>query len=493
MMSQSQENYQTQNSHVSRQAAAEELLIRRGARTNLLAFTKYTFPEFAEGEHHIAICRALERVELGECKRLMIFAPPRHTKSELASRRFPAYYLGKHPDRQVISSTYSGEFASDFGRDVRDIVSSPEYSRLFGTRLRSDSTAANRWQTTGKGIYVSVGVGGPITGRGAHLAIIDDPVKNQEDADSETIRNKVWAWYLTTLKTRLMPGGAIILMMTRWHEDDLAGRILREEGDEWEVLSLPAINPKGEALWPEWFPLSELATHQKHARTWQALYMQNPTPEEGTYFKREDIPRHRLGEEPQSLHRYMTSDFAVTEASLGSEGRDPDYTVFGDWGVDHTGKWWLLDRYKDQSSASTWVGVWTSWIKQKGFLKAFGEAGVIRRAVEPFLQQSMRDKSAYCSIEWINRNRDKVAMAAAFRGLCELGKVSIPLTEWGEDVVTNLLKFPAGANDDDVDMCTLLGLAVTQGIAATVPEPEPDEETDGYVSMTTEVDEAKLF
>ena len=144
------------------------------ARESLLAFTEYTFPEFEAGEHHTQICEALERVERGELKRLMIFAPPRHTKSELASRRFPAWYLGKHPNRQVISSTYSGEFASDFGRDVRDIVSSVEYSRLFDTRLRADSAAVNRWQTTDKGIYVSVGVGGPITGRGAHLAIIDD-------------------------------------------------------------------------------------------------------------------------------------------------------------------------------------------------------------------------------------------------------------------------------------------------------------------------------
>ena len=443
------------------------------ARESLLAFTEYTFPEFEAGEHHTQICEALERVERGELKRLMIFAPPRHTKSELASRRFPAWYLGKHPNRQVISSTYSGEFASDFGRDVRDIVSSVEYSRLFDTRLRADSAAVNRWQTTDKGIYVSVGVGGPITGRGAHLAIIDDPVKNQQDADSETIRDSVWNWYLTTLKTRLMPGGAIILMMTRWHEDDLAGRILKEEGEEWEVLKLPAITD-GKALWPEWFPLEELETHKKHARTWQSLYMQEPTPEEGTYFSRDSITRYSLGEQPESLHHYITTDFAVTEKA------EADYTVFGHWGVDVDGHWWLLDVYRDQSSASKWVEVLARWIKTKKPLKVFGESGVIRRAIEDFLKQQMRLNGAYASVEWIPRTRDKVAMAAAFRGLLEQGMVHIPLTEWGEDVVTELLKFPAGEHDDQVDMCTLLGLAVTQGVAATLPEVEETIEKDAY-------------
>lgn len=415
----------------------------------------------------------------------MIFAPPRHTKSELASRRFPAWSLGRHPDWQVISATYSGEFATDFGRDVRDIVSSEEYRRLFSTRLRADSAAVNRWQTTDKGVYVSVGVGGPITGRGAHLAIIDDPVKNQQDADSETIRESVWNWYLTTLKTRLMPGGAIILMMTRWHENDLAGRILKEEGDEWEVIKLPAITD-GKALWPEWFPLSELETHKKHARTWQSLYMQNPTPDEGTYFERESIARYRLGEEPEQLHRYITSDFAVTEKATA------DYTVFGDWGVDKDGHWWLLDVYKDQSSASKWIDVLSDWIKTKKPLKVFGESGVIRRAIEDFLKHQMRQKGAYASVEWITRTRDKVAMAAAFRGLLEQGMIHIPLTDWGEDLVTELLKFPAGEHDDQVDMCTLLGLAVTQGVAATLPEPEDKKEGVRDYEIEQEPDNWKL-
>ena len=454
-----------------------QLLENLEARERLLNFTTYTKPDFEPSWHHEIICGALEEFEQDvvdqRSPRLLIEAPPRHTKSELASRRFPAWCLGRHPKWQYIATTYSGEFASDFGRDVRDVVSSSEFGRLFDTRLRADSAAVNRWQTTDGGVYVSVGVGGPITGRGAHVAGIDDPIKNQQDADSETIKDNIWAWYTSTLYTRLMSGGGILMILTRWAEDDLAGRAT--DSEDFRVIKLPAII-KGKALWPSWFDLGALK-RIKHAlppRQWSALYMQDPTPEEGTYFSRETISRYRLGEEPEHLHRYITTDFAVTEKA------DADFTVFGDWGVDHTGDWWLLDRYRDQSTAAKWVDILTGWIKDKAPLKVLGESGVIRRSIEDFLKLSMKDKGAYCSVEWITRNRDKVAMAAAFRGLVEQGKIHIPLTDWGEDLVTELLKFPAGEHDDQVDMCTLLGLAVTQGVAATLPEPEKPPVAEDY-------------
>lgn len=414
----------------------------------------------------------------------MIFAPPRHTKSELASRRFPAWYLGRHPNHQIISTTYSGDFASDFGRDVRDIVASEEYNKLFPEiGLRADSSAVNRWQTTGGGIYVSVGVGGPITGRGAHVAIIDDPVKNQQDADSETVRESVWNWYLTTLKTRLMKNGAIILMMTRWHEDDLAGRILKEEGGEWEVLKLPAITD-GKALWDEWFPLEELETHKKHKRTWEALYQQNPTPDEGVFFRRESIKRFQIGEQPEHLHKYITSDFAVTEKASA------DYTVLGTWGVDAAGEWWLLDVYRAQTTMDVWINALID--RFDGVMAFFGEKGLIKNASEPFLTNQMRQRGKYARLEWINRPRDKVAMAGPLRGMVETGMIHIPLTDWGEDVVTEMLKFPAGEHDDCVDMCALVGLAVDQGIMAQLPEPTEKTSEPDYVSYEQKHESFKL-
>ena len=195
--------------------------------------------------HHGIICTALEAVERGECNRLMIFCPPRHTKSELASRRFPSWYIGRHPDRQLIGASYNGALASDFGRAVRNISASPEYSQLFpDCELAADSRAANRWNTEVGGAYVAAGVGTAITGRGAHLALIDDPVKDRSDADSQTVRDHTWNWYTNVLYTRLMPGAAIVLIMTRWHEDDLAGRLLEQQdegGEAWEVINLPAL------------------------------------------------------------------------------------------------------------------------------------------------------------------------------------------------------------------------------------------------------------
>jgi hypothetical protein len=233
------------------------------ARRGLIGFTSYTNPVYEPAQHHERIAAKLEAVERGELDRLMIFMPPRHGKSELASRKFPARYLGKHPGRQVIAASYNSDLATDFGRDVRNLMASPEYAEVFpGVGLRPDSKAADRMNTTQGGAYFAAGVGTATTGRGAHLGIIDDPFKDREDADSENQRERVWNWYRSTFFTRLMPGGAVVLIQTRWHEDDLAGRLLEqdgrlEDGGEWDVLELPAISG-GKALWPEWYDVPAL-------------------------------------------------------------------------------------------------------------------------------------------------------------------------------------------------------------------------------------------
>ena len=203
------------------------------ARKSLLDFCLYTNITYEIAPHHKLIAEKLEAVERGEIKRLMITMPPRHGKSELASRRFPSWYIGRNPDKQIIAASYNSDLANDFGREVRNIVGSPEFSNLFNTALSVDSKAANRWHTDKGGMYVAAGVGTAITGRGADILLIDDPFKDRQEADSEITRQRVWDWYTSTAYTRLMPGGAVIVINTRWHDDDLSGRLLEEQDTWW--------------------------------------------------------------------------------------------------------------------------------------------------------------------------------------------------------------------------------------------------------------------
>lgn len=444
---------------LSRQDAAKELLARRQGRTSLIGFTRYTFPTFQDAEHHRQICEALERVERGECRRLMIFAPPRHTKSELASRRFPAWFMGRNSDKQIITATYSGEFATDFGREVKQIVASQEYQALFpGVRLAEDSQAKGRWHTTDGGVYVAVGVGGPITGRGAHLALIDDPIKNRQDADSDTVRESVWKWYTSTLRTRLMPGGAIVLVLTRWHEDDLAGRLLeaaKHEGEKWEVIDLPAIRTDAEgaesALWPEWYPLPELHAIRSAVggRDWLALYQQQPTADDGDFFRREWF-RERYNEKPEGLRVIITGDFAVTDGG-------GDFTELAVWGFGN-GKYYALDWWSGQASADVWINALLDLVKRWKPLWFIGETGPIRRAIEPLLTRSMQERHVYVATDWLSHaGADKAVNARAFQAMSAQGQILFPETEWAERVVDQLLRFPATKHDDAVDACGLFG------------------------------------
>jgi hypothetical protein len=273
--------------------AQRELAARKQGRSSLLHFTTYTFPDYQVAHHHRLICDRLDRVERGELRRLMIFMPPRHGKSELASRRFPPYVLGRNPDKEIISASYGANLAVDFGREVRNTVASRRFAALFpDVRLAPDSTAKDRWHTNGRGGYVAAGVGTAITGRGANILNIDDPVKDRAEAESETVRGSIWAWYRSTAYTRLEKDAAVILTMTRWHEDDLAGRLLEQaqvEGDAWDVLCLPAFSPEGSALWPEKY--DEAALRQIRSvlelREWGALYEQNPRPSGASFFDME--------------------------------------------------------------------------------------------------------------------------------------------------------------------------------------------------------------
>lgn len=260
-------------------------------------------PAYEVGDVHRIIADKLEEAIHGRDKRIIIDCPPRHGKSELSSKRAPAFFLGKYPHKDIIAASYGAELATSFGRDVRNIVDSAEYKVLFpNTELATDSQAKNKWHTNKGGQYLAAGVGGPIVGMGAHLLIIDDVVKSRAEAESEAYRNGVWDWYRGSAYPRLMPGGSIILIMTRWHEEDLAGRLIAEEnegGEKWEKVILPAIDPiTGAALWPEAYPLDRLKIIRKTIgeREWTSQYEQQPRPIEGSFFNINDMmePREEM-------------------------------------------------------------------------------------------------------------------------------------------------------------------------------------------------------
>lgn len=445
-----------------------EALRKQLARRKLLAFTEYTNPVYIPAGHHQRIAAKLEAVERGEIDRLMIFMPPRHGKSELASKRFPAWCLGRDPKRQIIAASYNSDLASDFGRNVRNIVAAPEFGQVFsGVSLASDSQAANRMNTNRGGTYVAAGVGTAVTGRGADIALIDDPFKDREEADSERRRETVWDWYRSTLYTRLMPGGAVVLIQTRWHEDDLAGRLLAQEGQkegggQWDVLELPAIDTNGSALWPEWYDVPALTRIKDTigAREWSALYQQSPQPDEGTYFQRDWLTEW---DALPALNFYGTSDYAVTDGA-------GDYTVHRIWGVDKDGMIYRVDGWRGQSTSDVWIDQKIDLIKKWKPLAWFGEAGVIQKAIEPMLRRRMVERNVFCRLEFLSSISDKPTRARGFQARAAMGKVRF---EPGADVSEHLM-FPAGKHDDDVDCSSLIGRAIDMAhpaIVKTAPAP----------------------
>lgn len=442
------------------------------AFSRLIAYAAYQWPGYRDAQHHRLIARKLEQIERGEITRLMIFMPPRHGKSMLASEFFPAWYLGRNPDHYVVAATYGQELADDFGRKVKNQISDEAYQLIFpGVRLADDSRSSKRFHVSSEasggvehqvsqgGAYYAVGVGGPLTGRGAHLLLIDDPVKNREDADSETTRKKIMEWYTSTAYTRLMPGGRVVVIQTRWHEEDLAGWLLASHKAEgWDVLNLPALDSQDRPLWPEQYDATALRRIKAAVgpRDWSALYQQSPSPEEGTYFQRDWFKTWQ--ELPKHLSIYGTSDYAVTEGG-------GDFTVHRVWGVDAAGNLYRLDGWRGQTTADVWIERKLDLIKQWKPLAWFGESGVIRRSIEPMMKRRMHERSIYCRIEWLSRAHDKATSARGFQARAAMGKVYF---EPSADISEHL-KFPAGAHDDDVDCSALMGLALDEAHPAVVP------------------------
>jgi hypothetical protein len=259
-------------------------------QNDFMSFVKHVWPEFIEGKHHTKIADKFNKLANGEIKRLIINMPPRHTKSEFASFLLPAWMIGRRPKLKIIQSTHTTELAVRFGRKAKNLMDTEEYKSVFETRLREDSQAAGKWETAQGGEYYAAGVGSAITGRGADLLIIDDPHSEQDALNLDSME-RAYEWYTSGPRQRLQPGGAIVLVMTRWNTKDLTGMLLKSQkevkSDQWDIIEFPAILPSGKAVWPEFWKLEELegVKASLSVQKWNAQWMQNPTSEEGALSK----------------------------------------------------------------------------------------------------------------------------------------------------------------------------------------------------------------
>ena len=423
-----------------------EALAATAARKSLLAYAIGQVPQYETPPHLELLAAKLEGVKDGRIKRLMVFMPPRHGKSNLASELFPAWYLGHHPHHQVMFTTYGQDLADGFGRKVRNAVSDPRHVRAFpDSILADDSKSAQRFNTTAGGVYYAVGAGGAVTGRGADLLLIDDPLKNREEADSRLQRDKLWDWYASTAYTRLMPGGAVVLIQTRWHEDDLAGRLL--QGDEvWEVVNLPAIAEHGDMLgrsvgaplWPARYGVEDLERIRQTIgeREFIALYQQRPAPLEGALFRRGWIAR---GKAPRSGTRIaMGVDLALSTKTSA------DYTAIVVMARDEFGKLYVLDAVRERVDFPGALRL-IRLMADKWSPHAIAIEQVAYQAV--VVQELLRQTTL--PIKGVTPDKDKVTRAQPLALRYEQGLVfHDQLPSWFED---ELLAFPQGLHDDSVD------------------------------------------
>jgi len=384
----------------------------------------------------------------------MLLVPPRHGKSELASRRFPPLYLGHYPDRQFISVSASADFAADFGRDVRNIIASQEYLNLFPeTTLSDDSSAKNKWHTSQGGVYISAGVESQIMGRGAHVALIDDPFPTMEAAQSAVMRKKVIDYYRGTLYNRLMPGGAIVVINHRMHEEDLTGYLLAQQaqgGDTWRVVEVPAIDGEGRAAWPEDYPVEALERIKRNMlpRDWSSLYQQQPAPEEGNFFKREWVQYYDTL--PENVHVYGASDYAVTDGG-------GDFTVHVTVAADADGNVYITDVWRGQKTPDVWIEAVLDLMEAQEPLGWAEENGQIIKSIGPFLERRAQERGVYCMREQYSSTSDKPTRARTFQARLASGKVFFPRkAKWLADLESELLSFPAGKHDDQVDALSLV-------------------------------------
>lgn len=467
----SHEESQHQYKHLERRLALlQRSLDYRLANRKMLHFSKWTNKNYQANWHHQVICSELDALIRGDTRYLMLFVPPRNGKSELVSRRLPAMAFGINPNEQIIGASYGAELAQSMNRDVQRIIDSDPYRRIFpettlsGENVRSSAQGryirnADEFEIVGhRGYYRGAGIGGAITGKGFTLGIIDDPFKNREEADSATHRQKVWDWYTSTFYTRREANARILITLTRWHPDDLAGRLLKQakedpKSPQWRVVKFPAIktdefdplDPRkpGEALWPKKYPLDELLSMKAvmGARDWAALMQQNPQTEGGNLVK-----RHwwKFYDEAPRMMDELIQSWDLTFKEAGSS-----YVVGQVWGRKGADKY-LLDQVRDKVGFTETI----SLIKTLSVKWPMaGRKYIENKANGPAVMDSL--KKVISGILPVEPEGSKVARANAVSGQIESGNVWLPRNApWVHDYVEEWSQFPNGENDDQVDCTT---------------------------------------
>lgn len=454
---------------------------REAAQKNFLKFVHDMWPGFVDGNHHQLMARRFQEIADGKLKRLIINMPPRHTKSEFASYLLPAWFLGKYPNKKIIQCSNTAELAVGFGRKVRNLVDSAQYKKVFpGVGLRHDSKAAGRWSTSHNGEYFAIGVGGTVTGKGADLLIIDDPHSEQEAAIAATnpeVYDKVFEWYSSGPRQRLQPGGAIVIVMTRWAKRDLTGRILQsaedKNGDKWEVINLPAILPTGGPLWEQFWSYEELDALRKELplSKWSAQYQQEPTSEEGAIVKRDWWKIWDNDRPPPCEFIIQSWDTAFTKNERS------DYSACTTWGVFYMNEnpndanIILLDAFKKRMEfpelKQCAFETYKDWEPDAFIVEA-------KAAGAPLIYE-LRQMGIPVSEYSPSRGNDKIVRLNSVSDLFASGKVWAPATRWAEEVIEEMASFPNSEHDDLVDSSTQALIRFRKGGFIRLQSDEPED------------------
>ena len=456
---------------------------REKCHEDFMCFVGEMWSAFIHGRHHEIMADAFERVAKGDLKRLIINMPPRHTKSEFASYLLPAWFLGKNPDKKIIQTAHTAELAVGFGRKVRNLVNSADYKKVFpNVSLQSDIKAAGRWNTNQGGDYFAIGVGGAVTGKGADLLIIDDPHSEQEGASSDiNVFNRTYEWYTSGPRQRLQPNGAIVVVMTRWHNKDLTGQVVdasvkRGGADQWEVIELPAILPSGKPLWDAFWKLDELQALKAElpSSKWMAQYQQDPTSEEGALVKREWWKVWNGQNPPDCEFVIQSWDTAFLK------NQRADYSACTTWGVFYkenddgfmAPNLILLDAYKERLEFPD--------LKKMAFEKynAYKPDAFIVEAKAAGLPLIFELRATGIPVQEYtpSRGNDKISRVNAVSDLFASGVVWAPQTRWAEEVVEEFAGFPNMEHDDLVDSSTQALLRFRQGGFVPLDTDEEEEE-----------------